>query len=298
MKVAAEDAVVVMTRYGFEQLDRLNGYASGMPAPGFYQRTWDGEDPIRVFVDLGRLCREKKQEISVADEIAAAEQCRRLALLRQHAVPSREDVLDGVRSSFVKGAADAEGMMVLAMARQLLAGDRVGNVPDEAGQPPIVTDFRETARRLKIEMDKVRATDTALDLYRRPAHREISRFFHRLRFLRIPFAELQRGPDFVTGKDLERVQELWKYCWSPAVESELIERALYGPTLDEAAAAMLGERFVENEQKGEGRRADLAASLVLEACRMGLHRHTPDLMRRTSQLVGARSIVCVAGAGH
>ena len=49
-----------------------------------------------------------------------------------------------------------------------------------------------------------------------------------------PFAELVRGPDFVGGKDLERVQELWKYHWSPEVESALIERALYGPTLEEA----------------------------------------------------------------
>jgi len=286
MKVVADDAVVLLTRYGFEQLDRLNGYASGMPAPGFYQRLWDGQDPMRIFVELGRLCREKRQEISVADEIAAAGQCRRLALLRGHAVPSREDVLDGVRSAFVKGAADAEGMMVLAMARQLLAGDRVGDLPDEAGQPPIVIDFRDSARRLKIELDRVRGTDTALDLYRRSAHREISRFFHRLRFMGVPFAELLRGPDFVTGKDLERIQELWKYHWSPDVESVLIERALYGPTLEEAAAAMLAERFAGNERHGEGRRADLAASLVLEACRMGLHRHTPDLIRRTAQLIG------------
>jgi hypothetical protein len=286
MKVPAEDAVIVLTRYGFEQLDRLNGYASGMPAPGFYQRIWDEQDPTRIFVDLGREVRAKRQEISVADEIAAADQCRRLALLRQHPTPSREDVLDGVRSSFVKGAADAEGTMVLAMARQLLAGDRVGNVPEEAGQPPILQDFRDTARRLKIELDRIRATDTALDLYRRPAHREASRFFHRLRFLRVPFADLMRGPDFVGGKDLDRVQELWKYHWSPEVESALIERSLYGPTLEEAAAAMLAEKFTENEQHGEGRRADLAAALVLEACRMGLHRHTPDLMRRTAQLVG------------
>ena len=60
-------------------------------------------------------------------------------------------------------AADAAGMVVLAMARQLLAGDRVGNVPEEAGQPPIVDDFRETARRLKIELDRIRASRVAIN---------------------------------------------------------------------------------------------------------------------------------------
>jgi hypothetical protein len=285
MKLPEDDAVVVLMRYGFEQLDRLNGYASGMPSPGFYQWEWDGRSSDDLFVELGRRCRKKSQEISVADEIAAADQCRRLARLRGHDTPSREDVLDGVRSAFVKGAADAEGVMVLAMARQLLAGDRVGDVPPEAGQPPIVTDFRATANRLGIELDRIRAAESYLDLYRRPVHREISRFFYRLRFLAVPFGELVRGPDFVAGKDLERIQEVWRYHWSPDVESTLVERSLYGASLEEAAAAMLGERFAENEQHGQGRRADLAAALVLEACRMGLHRHTPDLLHRTRQLV-------------
>lgn len=287
LKVANDDAVVVLTRYGFEQLDRLNGYASGMPSPEFYQRRWEERPPAGLFVDLGRLCRERGLEISVADEIAAADQCLRLARLRQHPLPSRQDVLDGVRSSFVKGAADAEGVMTLALARQLLAGERVGDVPPDAGQPPIVGDFRDTATRLKIELDRVRATDAALDLYRRAAHREISRLFHRLAFLGVPFAVLQAGPDFVNGKDLERVQELWKYHWSPEVESVLIERALYGPSLEEASAARLAEQFSENEKHGDGGRADLAALLILSACRMGLHRHAPDLLRRTTQLVGA-----------
>src|SRR5208283_5105046 len=41
VKVEPKDALVTLMRYGFEQLDRLNGYASGMPAPEFYQRTWE-----------------------------------------------------------------------------------------------------------------------------------------------------------------------------------------------------------------------------------------------------------------
>ena len=47
--------------------------------------------------------------------------------------PSREDLLDGVRSVFIKGSDDIEGVPILALARKLLAGDRVGDVPPEAG---------------------------------------------------------------------------------------------------------------------------------------------------------------------
>ncbi len=285
VKVDPADALVALMRYGFEQLDRLNGYASGMPSPGFYQRTWDGDEPAEIIVELARACRDRRIGTSVADEIAALEQARRLAGLRGHPRLSREDLLDGIRSVFIKGSDDVEGVAVLAMARKLLAGDRVGEVPPEAGVPPIVEDFRRTAARLKLDPIRVDSCEIALDLYRRAKAREISRFFHRLRCLDVPFADPVAGPDYVTGKDLDRIREIWKFRWAPAVESALIERALYGSTLEEAAANRLQERFAEAQGQGQGQRSDLAASTVIEACRMGLHRQSEDLLERTRRLL-------------
>jgi hypothetical protein len=68
-------------------------------------------------------------------------------------------------------------------------------------------------------------------------------------------------------------------------ESTLIERSLYGSTLDEAATARLVEQIALAEKQGQGRQADRAAFLLIEACRMGLHRHTPLLLDRTRELV-------------
>lgn len=285
VKIAAEDALVVLMRYGFEQLDRLNGYASGMPSPEFYQRVWEGREAATLLVEIARQCREHNLNVSTAEAVAALEHARRLAELRGHGRPSREDVLDAVRSVYVKGAADTEGAPVLALARKLFAGERVGSVPDEAGLPPIVAEFRRSAAELKIDLDRVDAKAVALDLYRRRDHRRVSRLFHRLRFLAVPFAEWLGGPNFVTGESLERIREEWRYRWTPDVESSLVRLALYGSTVEEAASAMLLERFHEAEQQGQGRRADLAAQLVLEACRMGIFRHTQDLLARTAKLV-------------
>ncbi|QEH32656.1 hypothetical protein OJF2_11350 [Aquisphaera giovannonii] len=285
VKVDDKDALVALMRYGFEQLDRLNGYASGMPAPEFYQRAWEKRPATALVVELAREARKRRQPVSIADEIAALEQVRRLAMLRGHAAPSREDLSDGIRSVFVKGADDVEGLPILAMLRKLLAGDRVGQVPPDAGVPPLVEDFRRTAARLKVDLDRVEAREVALDLYRGDRARQTSRLFHRLRFLTVPFAEWVSGPDYVTGEHLERIREVWKYRWTPAVESTLIERSLYGSTLEEASAALLMEQFAEAEANGQGRRADRAANLLLEACRMGLHQDTPRLLERTSRLV-------------
>ncbi|WP_165224170.1 DUF5682 family protein [Aquisphaera insulae] len=286
VKVDEKDALVALMRYGFEQLDRLNGYASGMPSPEFYQRSWERRPATGLVVELAREARKRRQPVSIADEIAALEQVRRLAMLRGHASPSREDLSDGIRSVFIKGADDLDGLPILALLRKLLAGDRVGEVPPDAGVPPLVEDFRRTSARLKIELDRIEARELALDLYRGDRARQASRLFHRLRFLKVPFAQWVAGPDYVAGKDLERIREVWTYRWTPDVDSSLIERSLYGSTLEEAAAALLMEQFTEAEADGQGRRADRAATLLLEACRMGLHRQAPDLLARTARLVG------------
>ncbi|HOF89576.1 MAG TPA: DUF5682 family protein, partial [Armatimonadota bacterium] len=285
--VAPGDAQVVLTRYSFEQLDRLNGYGSGMPSPEFYQRCWEGQPMAPILVELGQRLRRQKGDSSTDDEIQALAQTERLARLRGHRGPTREDLLDGIRASFIKGAADIEGVAVLTLARALLAGARVGEVPKDAGQPPIVHDFRSAAAGLKLALDGGETRTLTLDLYRSAGHRAASRLLYRLRFLDVPFATLQRGPDFVAGTHLDRVQEVWQYCWSPMTDATLIERAMYGASLEEAAAAMLQERFAEAEAAGQGGRARLGTALVVESCRMGLHRQSQALLDRTGALIAA-----------
>lgn len=292
------EARTLLMRYGFAQLDRLNGYASGMPAPAFYQRVWDhlhDQKPSNVLpaarataefiVELGRVSREKAPGLSPADEIAALDQTRRLAGFRQHPQPTREDLLDGIRSSFIKGSADAEGLQVLTQARALLAGDRIGDLPPDASVAPLVDDFRRTAVHLKLDISNLAAKEVQLDLYRKAHHRAISHFFHRLQYLGAPFGERIKGPDFVAGRDLERITETWRYLWSPDTESKLTEQTLYGGTLEEASANLLQHGLDEAETRGLGRRSDVTATQLLHACRMGLHRFAPELLARTAALI-------------
>jgi hypothetical protein len=292
-----EDAGVTLMRYNFRQLDRLNGYASGMPSPGFYQHLWEGGDSSRLVVDLARTLREQSGSPSTADAVAAFDQLRRLAAFRAHPVPTREDLLDAVRSLFVKGSLDVEGVAVMAAAREYLAGDRVGSVPTGSGRPPLVEDFEASAERHRLVLKDSTEREVTLDLYRSAAHREASRFFHRLELLGVQFAVSLRGPDFVRGKGLERIQEVWRYEWRPGTESSLIERSHYGATLEEASLALLLERFEEVNR--EGHRSDAAARLLLEACRSGLHRHTARLFERTLSLIAADpSFVSVVWSGE
>jgi hypothetical protein len=286
-----------LIRYGFEQLDALNGYAAGMPSPYFYDQLWNSPSQANapeafaslaatILVDLGQLTRKKKLAVALspADEIAALEQSRRLAAMRGHPGPTREDLLDGIRSCFVKGSMDAEGEIVLGLARHALGGTSIGEVPPEAGVPPLVEDFRVTAQKLRLNIKDSVRRKSSLDLYRKVAHRQSSRFLHSLAFLEVPFATLEAGPDFVKGVNLERLFEHWGYQWTPQTESRLVEVSVYGATVEEAAANRLLQAIAELEDTGRGRCAAEAVGMLVHACRMGLHRYTGRLL----QLIAAQ----------
>ncbi len=287
-----EGTLDCLIRYSFEQLDALNGYSAGMPSPFYYDQLWHSTAhdkaasafanlSARILVELGQLTRRKKLAVALspADEIAALEQCRRLAAIRGHPGPTREDLLDGIRSCFVKGSMDAEGEIVLGIARHALGGTSIGEVPPEAGVPPLVEDFRLTAQKLRLNIKDSVRRKSSLDLYRKTSHRHSSRFFHSLSFLEVPFATLAAGPDFVKGTGLERLFEHWGYQWTPQTESRLVEASVYGAMVEEAAANRLAQAIAELETTGRGRCASEAVGMLVHACRMGLHRHTGRLLR-------------------
>lgn len=278
---------IALIRYGFEQLDRLNGYASGMSAPEFYQRDWDGSESFvaDLVVELGRICRKKNFAISTADEIAALHQLRRLTELREHPRPSREDFCDAIRSVFVKGADDSDGLPVLALCRKMLAGNRIGQIPKEAGQPPIVEDFQRQATELRVPTDSGSGREITLDLYRKRRDRAVSRFFRQLEFLAVPFADWKQGPNFLSGEELHRIREIWNCRWTPETESSLITRSIYGSTLREAASELLLEKFKKPDNPNQSGRADHAVKLLVSACLMGLHDQAAMLLDSVKTLI-------------
>jgi hypothetical protein len=287
------NAQTVLTRYSFDQLDRLNGYASGMPSPDYYQRLWQHANveggraaldaASRILVEVGHLTRERDlgTKLSAADEIAALEQARRLARFRGHAAgPTREDLLDSVRSCFVKGAMDGEGRLLMELVYGVLAGRAVGDLPAGVGVPPIVDDFRRRAATLRLKIADSAPKQLALDIYRRVAHRLSSRFLHSLCFLDVPFAVTLAGPDFVRGVGLERRHERWEYRWSPHTESRLIEHSVNGSTIEEAALTVLVGRVERLEDEGRARSAVEAVRILVTACRLGLHRQVGERLLR------------------
>lgn len=284
------DAGSVLIRYSFDRLDRVNGYAAGMPQPAYYQRAWEaldagGPEAPDVALELiaGTAVRARELELdqapSTAAVIAAHEQVRRLADLRGNPQPLRTDVLDAIASCFAKGAIDIEGQAILSVAFGLMSGDAVGSVPRAAGMPAIVEDFHAVARSLRLRIASTETRQLALDVYRDAADRRVSQFLHVLTFLEVPFAARQAGPQLTAGHVGKRLQETWQYGWSPQTESALVDAAVWGNSLREAAATRFLEELDELGQEGGNRSAEVASTVLSRACLLGLHELTDRILR-------------------
>lgn len=287
-----------LVRYSFAQLDALNGYHSGMPAPAYFEAVWraveSGRDPWRelaatTLVELGQATRTSRstQSVTVADEIAALEQAEQLAALRGHPGPLREDIFDGVRSAFLKGEADVEGNHLLGWLHEHFRGGEVGDVPPEAGAPPLLEDFRRQAARLRLDLSVSLRRRSELELYRKARHRELSRFFHRVRFLEAPFGICLAGPDFLHGTGLDRLVEAWEWQWTPLTDARLVEAAVEGDTLEIACTARLQRQAAALGRHGPDARAPGAVKLLVQACRLGLQSAAGELPGLIGQALGA-----------
>lgn len=294
MRVKAERPPCLI-RYGYRQLNALTGYGAGLPLPGYYDALWRQVlagtpapfDAVatQLLYDFGKHLRIALPGVPTAIPVlvGALESARRLAVLRGRPGPLRDDLLDACRSTFLKGEERGDAHPVMAELTAFLTGSAIGAVPPSAGSPPLVEAVRARARALGFRIDDGERRNRDLDIYRKPHHRDASRFLHATVFLDTGLARRTGGPDFRSGADLDRLIESWSIMWSPAFEARLIERAPDGDTIAEALAAELARRIAALEAHGMAGHAGAAIDLFAAACQAGIGDHAD----RVLPLIGA-----------
>lgn len=276
--------------YSFEESDQLNGYASGMPHPAFYQKVWEGisageaapyeQAVLHFIVRCGGRMRRNDTALSTADEIEALKMARGLTQLRDKAECGVYELFDGIRAAFVKGELNVFDKAPLEVLRKLLTGKKIGKLCGDAEVPPLVKDFRDKVKQLKLKSGTTVEQEIVLDLYKNVRHREISKFLHTMLFLSTGYCQKIKGPDFAHRKNTNLVRETWKYKWSPAVESSLIEVSVYGGSLRDAAGEILRKRFLD-----VGEHSGSASLLMIDALMMGLDNNLEEIISRVAAII-------------
>lgn len=287
-RIPAEDQEVYLMPYSMEAADALNGYASGMPFPGFYQKIWEKlpvcERPYEeavydLLVTAGKECQRKEGGLSTYDEICACNMADGLAALREKAEPGAYELLDAVLSSYVKGEHNLSTDAPLEILRRQMTGKRMGKLCDSAQVPPIIRDFEKQCQKFGLKFRSAMESEVTLSIFSMEKHRRMSIFFHRLSFLDTAFAKRIKGPNLQLGRDKNLIREIWKYKWSTQVTAALIDVSVHGATVEEAAAGIVKERL-KKELDAKG-----GALLLTQVFEMGLKEQLWSVFQRMEELI-------------
>lgn len=219
----------------YDRLSLRSGYGAGIASPGWYHYLWhQPEDDGTVWVSqAAQLFREKGMDISVAHVIETVRLARMTAALRNMPAPSLAEFNEAITT--VMGFGD--DILLQLIKEPLIISNRLGQVPDGVPKVPLLTDVEKTQKRLRVPFT-AEIKEVLLDL-RKPNDLDKSIFFHRLCLLGIDWAT----PESISGKGT--FKEKWTLYHKPEQLVSLIEKAIWGNTLEEATQKYLVHKAVD-----------------------------------------------------
>jgi len=214
------------------RLASATGYGAGVRSPGWYAHVFRHPGPAglsRWFVEVARLLRERGLSASPDHLIAATRTASALAALRLRPRPGLAEVLDASDTVM----AGSTGLALID--RELVIGDDIGEVPDDAPQVPLARDVVAQQRKVRLK-PSADAQTVELDV-RTPNGRNRSVLLHRLRALGVSWGSVEDG----RGSS-GTFRETWALRWEPELTIRVIELSAHGTTVATAATHRLLER--------------------------------------------------------
>ncbi|QDU55716.1 DUF5682 family protein [Aeoliella mucimassa] len=270
--------------YSFFRISELSGYGAGNRAPQYYQTWWELVSEGRPtdllaehVVSVLKRARKEGEPLSSADAISVSQHARMLARLRGRTSPVLDDIHDALVTCCCKGDPADVGIPLQRAIDAVDVGNKLGRVTPALGRLPLVSDFYGNLDELQLAevMSKEKRQSVQLDKREQFARRR-SCFLHRVEFLKVPLGKLVDAStqELATGT---LFRERWELRWSPKVEAELVERNLYGDTIESAALAQLEEDLAKHASQ-----AGAMCARLVWAVNMDL----PGAVQRAEQLCG------------
>ncbi len=212
--------------------DRLwmqSGYGAGITAPGWYAHLWKypNDNGTLWLTKVARLFREKKMDTSTAHIIEAVRLTEALAGMRNLSRAGLFEMNEAVQTVMCMG----DGVLLELVRKQLIVGSVIGKVPENIPKLPIQTDFEHQTRLLRLPQTAEQKT-LELDL-RKALDLSRSIFLHRIIILKIEWGSTTLKRSKGTFK------EVWKLKWKPEMLVNLIEKGIWGNTIEQTAGNLL-----------------------------------------------------------
>ena len=295
-----------LIRYSFDRLDALNGYASGMPSPAFYQKCWqqrlafdnspeldkesESQARHRLVIDfLSDFSQQLRSEkISLSNFITvktASEQAIRLAELRGHRLIGRFDLMDACYSSFLKGSSDNGAQSFHRLLHEQLGGSQLGQVVSTGRTPPLLAQVYDLIKSNRFKLNDTLSKTAKLDVLRNANHRQRSGLLHLLAFLDVGFARRLSGPDFLHGGQLHLLFEEWTYAWTPQIEARLIELSEEGSDIYQLAIQRLLKQRDHFDEQAQNQSSAQLIGLLIQASMMGLTEQMKNLFEEVKDIL-------------
>lgn len=208
-----------------------SGYGAGVASPGWYHHLFTTPDKTipRWMTRVAGVLRRHDLPVSSAHVIESIRLAEALATLRGRPLAGLAEVTEATRAVLCEG----DDVAAAFVTRDLVVGEMLGSVPDEAPPVPLDADLRARARSLKLKIDPVERV-LELDL-RKATDRAKSAFLHQLAALGIGWGTVT--DDLVKGTGTWH--ETWALRWRPELAVDIIDAAIWGTTVTGAATARI-----------------------------------------------------------
>ena len=216
----------------YDRLSLYSGYGAGITSPGWYDYLWHhpGDDGTLWVGRMAKLLRKKNMDISVAHVIETVRLAHAMAALKGYPRAMLEDYSQAAVTVMSFG----DPILLELIKEKLVVGNRLGSVPDDVPKVPLLVDIERQQKRLRLPFTSEIKT-IMLDL-RKPLDLDKSIFIHRLSLLGIDWGKERHASGKGTFK------EQWELHYQPQQIVSIIERAVWGNTLQQATESYLGHQ--------------------------------------------------------
>jgi pheromone shutdown protein TraB len=222
-----------------DRLAMSSGYGAGIVSPGWYKHVWKKpKDKGELWLTkVAQLFRQKKMDISTAHVIEAYRLAEAVSSLRGLGRVGLSELNEATQTVMCMG----DGILLELVKKELIVGHGIGKVPDELPKLPLQADFEEKARKLKLKQT-ADLNDADLDL-RKDLDLNRSIFLHRLTILGINWGK----ESMVSSKAKGTFKESWRLQWKPEMLVDLIEKGIWGNSIDEATTKFLLDKAAKTD---------------------------------------------------